>query len=93
MKPTYAGISIILLIISVAMLILLTLFEASLSSLPTAVERMVSGLLLVLPAALGVLFGVLSLLRKESNRWLAIPGIVLNSLFALFHISVISFAG
>ncbi|HJS18775.1 MAG TPA: hypothetical protein VJ785_08500 [Anaerolineales bacterium] len=93
MKLNYAGTSVVLFIISIAMLILLTLFESSLSWLPTDVERIVSGLLLVLPAVLGVFFGVLSLLRKESRRWLAMLGIVLNGLSALFHISVLSFAG
>lgn len=34
----------------------------------------------------------MSLIRKEPKRWTAILGIVLNALFALFHLSVISFA-
>ncbi|HJS20166.1 MAG TPA: hypothetical protein VJ785_15575, partial [Anaerolineales bacterium] len=68
MKLNHAGTSVVLFIISIAMLILLTLFESSLSWLPTDVERIVSGLLMVLPAVLGVFFGVLSLLRKESRR-------------------------
>ena len=92
-KLNYAGTSIVLFIISIAMLFLLTLFESSLSGLPTNIERIVSVLLLVLPVVIGVIFGIMSLIQKEPRRWLAILGIVLNGLSALFHISVLSFAG
>lgn len=85
--------SILLFVISLIFLILLTLFESLLSGLSLIAERIISVLLLVVPALLGVVLGAMSLRRKESRSWVAIIGILLNSLFALFHIFVISFAG
>jgi hypothetical protein len=35
----------------------------------------------------------MSLVRKEGRTWLAVIGIVLNSLFALFHLAGVLFAG
>ena len=85
--------SIFLFVLSAIFLLLLTLLESSLSGLSLTAERILSFLLLVIPAVIGVLLGVMSLRRKESKPWLAIFGIMLNGLFALFHIFVISFAG
>jgi hypothetical protein len=56
-------------------------------------ERLLSLLLLVFPGVIGTVFGILSLIRKELKPWMAVLGILLNALFALFHIFVISFAG
>jgi hypothetical protein len=56
-------------------------------------ERIISALFLVVPGSIGVILGIMSLTRKESRPWVAILGVLLNSLFALFHIFVISFAG
>lgn len=85
--------SLLLFITSVGFLVLLTLFEASLSGLSTTSERIISLLLLVFPTTLGVILGVLSVLRRESKTWIAVLGIVLNGLFAIFHILLLSFAG
>ena len=85
--------SIALFGLSVLFLLLLTLFESSLSGLSLTAEKVISALLLVLPGVIGVVFGVLSIIRKESKPWMAILGILLNGLFALFHIFVIAFAG
>jgi len=85
--------SIALFVISVIFLVLLTLFESSLSGLSSTSERIISFLLLVLPAIVGVMLGIMSLARKESKPWVAIVGILFNALFALFHLFVISFAG
>jgi hypothetical protein len=74
-------------------LFLLTLFESSLSSLSLTVERILSALLLIVPGLIGVILGATSLRRKELPRWMAILGILLNGLFVLFHIFVLSFAG
>ena len=93
MELSLAAKSIMLFVISFVFLLLLTLFETSLSGLSLIAERIISILLLVIPASAGVIAGVMSLRRKESQRWLAILGIFLNSLFALFQILVISFAG
>ena len=85
--------SILLFVLSVIFLLLLTLFESSLSRLSITAERVISLLLLVVPGVAGVIYGVLSIARKESKRWIAILGVLLNGLFALFQLFVISFAG
>jgi hypothetical protein len=85
--------SLSLFLVSVLFLVLLTLFESSLAGLSLTAERTISLLLLVLPAAIGIVFGVLSLVRKESRRWIGILGISLNTLFAVFHLFLLSFAG
>jgi hypothetical protein len=85
--------SLSLFLVSVLFLVLLTLFESSLAGLSLTAERIISLLLLVLPAAIGIVFGVLSLVRKESRRWIGILGISLNTLFAVFHLFLLSFAG
>jgi len=85
--------SLALFAISVLFLILITLFEASLSGMSLTAEKILSALLLVVPALIGTVLGVLAINRKEPNRWMAISGILLNTLFALFQIFVISFAG
>ncbi len=93
MKSNYASTSILMFIISLAMLWILTLFESFLAGLTTAMERLVSALILVLPAAVGVVLGVLSLRREEPKPWVAIAGILLNGAFAIFNILVLAFAG
>ena len=85
--------SIVSFAASVLFLVLLTLFEPSLINISLRTERMISFLLLVLPGVIGIVFGVLGIVRKESKRWIAYMGILLNSLFALFHLFVLSFAG
>jgi hypothetical protein len=79
--------------VSVLLLVLLTLFESSLTGLSLTAERIISLLLLVLPALLGIVFGIGSIVRKESRRWIGILGITLNAIFALFHLFLLSFAG
>jgi len=85
--------SLSLFLLSVLFLILLTLFESSLTGLSLMAERTISLLFLVLPALLGIVFGIMSIVRKESRRWLGILGILLNGLFAAFHLFLLSFAG
>jgi len=62
-------------------------------NLNTTSERLLSLLLLVIPGIIGVVYGVLGIVRKESKIWIAYLGILLNVLFALFHLFVVSFAG
>lgn len=85
--------SILCFLLAVIFLVLLTIFEASLAGLSLTAERILSFLLLVLPAVIGVIVGVLSVVRKEPRTWLALLGILLNTLFALFHLFLLSFAG
>ena len=93
MKLSFGAKSIALFVISVIFLVLLTLFESSLTSLSSTAERIIGVLFLVLPALVGVILGGMSLARKESKPWVAIFGVLFNALFALFHLFVLSFAG
>ena len=85
--------SLALFALSVLFLILITLFESSLSGMSLTTEKILSVLLLVAPAVMGMVLGVLGIIRGEAGRWMAISGLLLNALFALFQIFVISFAG
>jgi hypothetical protein len=93
MKLSLGVKSLALLLLSTLFLVLLTLFESSLTGLSLTAERTISLLLLVLPAMMGIVFGILSIVRKESRRWVGILGILLNTLFAVFHLFLLSFAG
>ena len=93
MRLSFGAKSMLLFALSCVFLILLTLFESLLSGLSTTTERIVSGLLLAVPGLAGLMLGVIGLKRKESPGWLAILGILLNGLFALFQVCVLSFAG
>jgi hypothetical protein len=93
MKRSLASTSLLLFIISLALLWIFTLFESLLSGLSTGFERLISALILVVPASIGVVFGVLSLRRGEPKPWIAIAGILLNGAFALFNLVVLAFAG
>lgn len=93
MKLSLGAKSIALFVLSVLFLVLLTVFEASLSGLSLTLERVISALLLILPGIIGAVFGILGILRKEPKLWMAILGVLLNTLFALFFIFLLSFAG
>jgi len=93
MKWSFAAASLSLFAVSVLSLLLLTLFESSLTNMSVVAERLVSAILLVLPGVVGVILGVMSFVRKEAKRWMAVLGILLNALFALFFTFVLAFAG
>jgi hypothetical protein len=93
MKLSLGAKSLALFSLSVLFLVLLTLFESSLTGLSLAAERTISLMLLVLPTLLGIAFGIGSIVRKEARRWIGILGITLNAVFALFHMFLLSFAG
>ena len=93
MKRSLASLSLFLFGLSVVFLVLSTLFESALVGISTTAERIITFSLLVLPAVIGAVLGALSLAQKEASSWLAITGIVLNTLFALFHLMIILFAG
>jgi len=93
MYLTFGVKSLILFALSVVFLVLLTLFESVLIGLSVTTERVISFLLLVLPGMIGIVFGILGITRKESKTWITYLGILLNALFALFHLFVLSFAG
>ena len=93
MNLSFGAKSMIAFVLSVLFLVLLTVFESMLSGVSTATERGISLAFLVLPGVIGVVYGILAVRHKESKIWVAYLSILLNGLFALFHIFVISFAG
>ena len=93
MKPHLAALSLLSFGVSVAMWLLITVFESALVNLAPALERILLFVLLVLPPAIGAVFGVMSFVRKESVAWLSITATILNGLFALFQMTVLLFAG
>jgi drug/metabolite transporter (DMT)-like permease len=93
MKLNLGAKSIALFMLSILFFVLLTVFESSLSGLSLTAERAISALLLVLPAVIGVVFGIRSITSKEPKPWVAILGVLLNALFALFFIFLLSFTG
>ena len=93
MKRSLASISLFLFGLSVVFLVLWTLSESAFAGISNFTERIATFSLLVLPAGIGALLGVMSLTQKEGRRALAIAGILLNTLFALFHLMVVMFAG
>lgn len=93
MKLSLAAATLIIFMISLLSLVFLTLFESSLPEMSLAVERVISAVFLLLPVVIGFVLGILSLVRREAKRWLAIMGLVLNGFFACFHAFLLSFAG
>ncbi len=93
MKLSLATGSLILFGLSIVVLVVLTLFESALVGVSLATERLMTLLGLVLPAAIGIVLGIISLVRREGRTGLAIIGVFLNSLFALFHLMIVFFAG
>ncbi len=93
MKMSLGAKSLALFVLSLLFLVLLTLFESLLSGMSLTAERVISALLLVLPGVIGIVFGILSLIRKEPRVWVAILGVILNALFVLFQTAVLFFAG
>ncbi len=85
--------SLFLLGLSLLLLIALTVFESALVGMPLWAERVVTFLLLILPAGIGAVLGVMSLLRREGHAWLTVIAIVLNTIFAIFHLMIVLFAG
>jgi hypothetical protein len=83
----------LLLTFSILLLVLLTEFEPVLSGMSTEAERAFTLVLLILPAFMGAVLGILSLTRREEQGGLAALGAALNTLFALFHLALLLFAG
>lgn len=93
MKLSLAGRSLLLFGASIVLLIAFTLFESSMAKTSLQVERLITLLLFVLPAGAGVVLGVMSLVRREGRAWLAVIGVVMNAVFALFHLMIVIAAG
>ena len=92
-QRSLAGWSITLFGISLLCWLALTLLESLLVGTSMVAQRAITFVLLVLPATIGVIFGIMSIVRKEGKVWLAILGIILNTVFALFNFMIVLFAG
>ena len=93
MKRSLATVSLLLLGLSVIFLIVWTASESAFLGMSAVTERIITFTTLVIPAGIGAVLGVMSLVHREGKAGLAITGIVLNSLFALFHLIIVLFAG
>lgn len=93
MKQSHATGSLLLFGLSVLFLLALTSFESAFVGMSPGMERVITVLLLVVPAVIGAVLGVMSIARNEGRTGRAIAGIILNGLFAIFHLSLTFFAG
>jgi hypothetical protein len=93
MNRRLAGNSLLLFGVSILFLAALTVFESALAGISPGAERLLTLLFLVLPAGAGSVLGLVSLVRKQGPVWMAAAGVVLNGLFALFHLAIVFFAG
>ena len=93
MKRSLALVSLILFGLSVVFLILWTVLESAFFGMSTSAERIITFAVLVLPAGIGAVLGLMSLIYREGQKWLAVASTVLNTLFALFHLLLVLFAG
>lgn len=83
-------------LLAVAMVLFIltgVILDSALASLSTAVQRWIVFWALILPAVLGALAGFLALRQKSAHPLLALGGMVLNALFALFFIALLGIAG
>ena len=69
------------------------ILEGALSAVSLTIQRGLIVLTLILPAALGVIMGILELRQPERRSFLAILAIVLNGLIALFFTALLGIAG
>ena len=93
MKRSLASLSLFLFGLSVVFLLAWTFFESTLFGLSVFTERIAAVSLLVLPAGIGAVIGVLSLIHKEDQSTQAVTGIIANSLFAFFHLLIVLLGG
>ena len=93
MRRNLASMSLLLFGFSVLVWLMLTVFESALVGISPMAERLITFVLLAVPAAVGAVLGLMSLARKQGHIWLAVAGTALNTLFALFILILILFAG
>lgn len=93
MKLSLAVRSLIMFAVSIILLIVITLAEKAMAGMSLGTERLITLVALVAAPGLGAVLGVMSLVRKEGRTLLAITGVALNTLSALFHLLIVVFAG
>ena len=93
MKLTYAVRSLLMLLVSITFLIILTLADRALAGTSIGNQRLITVSVLVLAPLFGSVLAVLGLIRKDGKAWLAVISLIANSLFALFHLALVLFAG
>ena len=93
MKKNLAAQSLIVFGLSLLFWIVLTLSENALVGISLQLERVLTFILLVVPALFGAALGVRGVVRRAAPVWLVLLGVILNGLFALFHLLLLAFAG
>ena len=93
MKPSLGYQSLLWFLASLIILVLLTSFEGSLTGLSLATERLLTVILLIVPGLIGATLGAVGFKRRTKPLWAAFLGLVLNGLFVIFHLLLLSFVG
>jgi hypothetical protein len=93
MKRSLPSASLLLFGVSISAWTMLTIFESVLVGMSLTTERVITFLCLVLPAGLGTGLGAVSLIRRDRHAWLGVIGVLVNGLFAIFHLMILAFAG
>jgi hypothetical protein len=67
--------------------------DSWLAQLSLSAQRWLVFLLLIVPPVLGVLMGLLAVVRQPQRRLAAVGGIILNGLVATFFLALLAIAG
>ena len=84
MKLSLAVRSLIIFAVSVILLVVLTLAESAMVGMSLGMERLITIVTLVLVPAVGAVFGLMSLVRKEGRALMAITAMLLNTSIRTF---------
>jgi hypothetical protein len=90
---SFAVRSVLLFGLSVVLLIVYNLADSAIGVMPLIADRIIVVLAFIAPTVIGVLLGIRSIIRREGKTWLALAGILLNGLFAAFHLMIVLLAG
>jgi len=93
MKSSYTIRSLVVLIVSIVILIILTVADPVLAGTSIATQRLITFVGLILIPLSGSVLAILGLVRRDGRTWIASICLIGNTLFALFHLALVFFAG
>jgi uncharacterized protein YqhQ len=93
-NPRFGILSIILMFVPILSVIVLSfILEPLVRNLSNTIQRIISVLILLLPAVLGFIFAIAGLIKKERKRWLHVIGLIFNLLESLYFGLLVLIAG
>jgi uncharacterized protein YqhQ len=93
-SPRFGILSIILMFVPILSVIVLSfILEPLVRNLSNTIQRIISVLILLLPAVLGFIFAIAGLIKKERKRWLHVIGLIFNLLESLYFGLLVLIAG